>query len=224
LLEWLLAAIGGAILSQLVEIFLPERIRIAFALRKKLLSKWFRNPSYTIGITSLLEFKEPLELTVGQARLRELYSSHNPTGTGTELHFQEIVGHAQINTKIQLSYEENKQLGVLALFSINITVDVQAQYRDIRSRIEDLRAALSAAETVPLKSFSVFPAKRALYIEVDRLEEFSEWLENLEAQQISGKLKNAEAEFVYHDRRLVIEDTINSATISWLKNILAHVG
>jgi hypothetical protein len=221
---YVLAAIGGALLSQAAEVFLPERLRIWFTLRKKFVSKWLRNPSYTIGITARLDCKEPLELDAAKTTIRELFSVRSLTMRGTELHFQENIGTGQINTALQLAYDENKSRGRLDVYSINITVESQTKYRDIRTRIEDLRASLSSSEGVLLKALSLFPAKRALYIEVERLEEFSEWLENLEAQQISGKLKNAEAEFVYHDRRLVIEDTINSATIKWLKNIVAHVG
>src|SRR5438046_2538105 len=108
-----LSFIAGVLLSQIAEIFLPERVRIWFALKKKLLSKWLRNPSYTIGITSRLDYKEALDLETVQARLRDLYSMRSPTARGTELHFQESVGKIQINTKIQPAYEEDKQQNVL---------------------------------------------------------------------------------------------------------------
>jgi hypothetical protein len=221
---YLATLIGGALLSQLAEVFLPERVRIWFALKKKMLSKWIRNPSYTVGITARLDCRESLELDGARRRLQDLFGARGLTGSGTDLHFREKVGAAQINTKMQLAYDEDKKKERLSVFSINVTVDVEAKYREIRKRIEDLRASLSAAEGVLIKELAVFPAKRALYIEVERLEEFSEWLENLEAQQITGKMKNADAEFAYYDKRLVVEDGINSATITWLKRIVTHVG
>jgi hypothetical protein len=217
-------AVGGALLSQFVEIFLPERVRIWFLLKKKLAGKWVRNPSYVIGITALLNFRERAPLDEVQRQMKGLFSSRGASIAGTELHFREATAHTHINARIQLAYDEDKQGAALAVYGLNATVDVQARYREIRDRIEDLRGALSNIEGALVKEFAVFPSKRALYIEVDRLEEFSEWLENLEAQQITGKIKNADAEFQYHDRRLVIEDTINAATITWLKKIVAHVG
>lgn len=49
-LNELLWVIIGAVLSFFVglflDIFLPERYRIKFQLRKKKLSKWIKNPSY----------------------------------------------------------------------------------------------------------------------------------------------------------------------------------
>jgi hypothetical protein len=217
-------AIFGALASQLVIIFLPEKIRVTFTLWQKVASKVVRNPAYTIGITARLDCKEPMDLEEAKRQLADTYRARQVTSAGTELNFRELVPGGQLNIKIQLAYEEDRTNNRLSVFSFNVTVDSHTRYRQIRDRIEDIRSALASAENALLKTFQLYPAKRALYIEVERLAEFSEWLRNLEAQQITGKIKNAEAEFHYYERRLVVEDTINSATIKWLKNIVAHVG
>jgi hypothetical protein len=215
----------GAVFAQFIRIFLPERIRVWFALREKLLSKWIRNPSYTVGITTRLDCRQPIEVEAAKKQIKALYRDHDLTTAGTDLHFQDKAARGYTNTRIQFAYEADKRHdNDLMLYSINVTVEAQTRYRAIRDSIEDLRAALSSAEDVLIRGLACFAGKRALYIEVARLEEFSEWLENLQATQITGKIKNIEAEFAYHDNRLVIEDTINSATLAWLKNIVAHVG
>ncbi len=217
-------AILGAFASVSLELFLPDRMRLRLSMMRKLLSKFVWNPSYLIGITSRLDCKKALPLDAATQKVFELFAANNITRAGSELHFQKAVAKGQIDAKIQFGYDENPETQTLLVESITVTVQTLAPYRSINARIEDLRAVLSSVEDPLVRELSVFAAKRELYIEVARLEEFSEWLENLEARQITGKIRNLDAEFSYYENRLVIEDTIDSATINWLKHIVVHVG
>lgn len=218
----------GAILSFFVglflDIFLPEKYRIKFQLKKKKLSKWIKNPSYLIGITSRLDFKDSAELNDVKKKLRQIFSGMKPTFKGTELHFRNSKPQYDIEIIIQLAYEEDQTEEIIKVYSLNVTVDSKAKYRDMRSQIDDLRAALEETEKGLIRNFNLFPARRVLYTEIEYLEEFSEILENLSAKQISGIVKDTNVKFTYYENRLVIEDTINSRTIQWFKDIIAYVG
>lgn len=97
-------------------------------------------------------------------------------------------------------------------------------HRDLRNQIDDLRAILDEVEKLIIKNFNAYPSKRIIYVEIEYLEEFSEILENLKAEQITGTVKDSNAKFTYYKNKLTIEDSINSKTIQWFKDIIAYVG
>lgn len=217
----------GAIISFFIglflDIFLPEKYRIKFQLKKKKISKWLKNPSYVVGITSRLDLKRSIELEKFGTTLKELFSHKNPTARGSEIHFKNSQSKNDVGIILQPAYEENEN-GTLLVCSLNITANSKTRYRDLRDQIEDLRAMLDETEKTTIKNFDAYPSRRTLYVEIEYLEELSEILENLKAKQITGFVKDTNAQFTYYKNRLTIEDTINSKTIQWFKDIIAYVG
>jgi hypothetical protein len=223
--------IVGSIISFFVglilDIFLPERYRIKFQLKKKKLSKWIKNPSYTVGISSRIDLKQNIELEKFKTALMSLFSSKNPTIRGSEIHFKNSQLEYNVDVILQPAYEESEDEeneGILQVYSLNVTVSSKVKYRDLRNQIDDLRATLDYVEKSIIKNFNAYPSKRLLYVEIEYLEEFPEILENLKAEQITGTVKDSNAKFTYYGNKLTIEDTINSKTIQWLKDIIAYVG
>jgi len=221
----------GAILSFFVglflDIFLPERYRIKFQLRKKKLSKWIKNPSYIVGISSRVDLKQNMELEKFKTALKNIFSSKNPTIRGSEIHFKNSQLEYGVDIILQPAYEESEDdenEGILHVYSLNITTNSKVKYRDLRNQIDDLRATLDEVEKLIIKNFNAYPSKRVLYVEIEYLEEFSEILENLKAEQITGTVKDSNTKFTYYRNKLTIEDSINSKTIQWFKDIIAYVG
>lgn len=221
----------GAILSFFVglflDIFLPEKYRIRFQLIKKKLSKWVKNPSYIVGISSRVDLKQNIELEKFKTTLKKIFSSKNPTIRGSEIHFKNSHLEYDVDIILQPAYEEgedDESEGILQVYSLNVTTNSKVKYRDLRNQIDDLRATLDEVEKLIIKNFNAYPSKRVLYVEIEYLEEFSEILENLKAEQITGTVKDSNAKFTYYRNKLTIEDTINSKTIQWFKDIIAYVG
>lgn len=227
-LFWIVvSAIISFFVGLFLDAFLPEKWRIKFQLKKKKLSKWLRNPSYIIGISSRVDLKQNIELEKFKITLKNFFSSKDPTIRGSEIHFKNSQSEYDVNIKLQPAYEESEDEelgGVLQVYSLNITTESKVKYRDLRNQIDDLRAILDDIEKIIIKYFDAYLAKRILYIEIEHLEEFSEILENLKAKQIEGIIKYTNAKFVYYNNRLTIENTINSKTIQWFKDIIAYVG
>jgi len=218
----------GSVLSFFIglflDIFLPEKYRIKFQLRKKKLSKWIRNPPYIVGISSRVDLKQNMELEKFKAALKKIFSSKNPTIRGSEIHFRNFQFEYDVDIILQPAYEGSEDEGTLQVYSLNITTNSKVKYRDLRNQIDDLRATLDEVEKLIIKNFNAYPSKRVLYVEIEYLEEFSEILENLKAEQITGTVKDSNAKFTYCRNELKIEDTINSKTIQWFKDIIAYVG
>jgi len=221
----------GFFIGLLLDIILPEKSRIKFQLKKKKFSKWLKNHSYVVGITSRLDFKpkidkQKIDLDDVSTKLKQIFSAKKPSFKGTELYFKE----SDIDVIIQLSYgepadEENEgEEQNLQVESLNITVNSKTKYRYIKNQIDDLRASLDKVEKDLIENLDLFPARRMLYVEMEDLEEFSEILENLKAKQITGVVKDSNVRFAYYKNKLTIEDTINSKTIEWFKNVIAYVG
>jgi hypothetical protein len=147
MVAYFLTLLAGALASQLLELLLPERVRVSLVLRKKWLSKWLKNPAYVLGIASLLNLRttSPLE-TVRATTLRALAEKHI-TQTGTEIHFHDAIGGAQLVTKVQFAYDDDPKTGHLDVESLNVTVEAAVRYRQLRNRIEDLRGLLAETET-----------------------------------------------------------------------------
>ena len=227
-LFWIVvSAIISFFVGLFLDAFLPEKWRIKFQLKKKKLSKWLRNPSYIIGISSRVDLKQNIELEKFKITLKNFFSSKDPTIRGSEIHFKNSQSEYDVNIKLQPAYEESEDEelgGVLQVYSLNITTESKVKYRDLRNQIDDLRAILDDIEKIIIKYFDAYLEKRILYIEIEHLEEFSEILENLKAKQIEGIIKYTNAKFVYYNNRLTIENTINSKTIQWFKDIIAYVG
>lgn len=224
-------AFVGAILSFFVglflDVFLPEKYRIKFQLRKKKLSKWIKNPPYIVGISSRIDLKQNIELEKFKIALKKILSSKNPTIKGSEIRFENSQLEYDVKIILQPAYEESEDEeneGRLQVYSLNITTNSRVKYRDLRSQIDDLRATLDEVEKLIIKNFNAYPSKRVLYVEIEYLEEFSEILENLKAEQITGTVKDSNAKFTYYRNKLTIEDTLNSKTIQWFKDIVAYVG
>lgn len=210
-----------------LDIFLPEKYRIKFQLKKKKLSKWIKNPSYTVGISSKIDLKQNIELEEFKTALKKIFSSKNPTIRGSEIHFKNSHLEYDVDIMLQPAYEEGEDVeseGILQVYSLNVTTNSKVKYRDLRNQIDDLRATLDEVEKLIIKNFDAYPSKRVLYAEIEYLEEFSEILENLKAEQITGTVKDSNTKFTYYRNKLTIEDTINSKTIQWFKDIIAYVG
>lgn len=224
-LIWIIiASIISFFVGILLDILLPERYRIKFQLKKKKLSKWIKNPSYIIGLASRLDFKHDIGLNDVTAKLKQIFSAKKSTYKGTELHLKYTRSPYDIDIIIQTAYEEGENEFMLQAYSLNIMANSKTKYRDIKSQIDDLRAALEETEKEMIKHLDIFPARRILYAEIEYLEELSEILENLKAKQITGLVKDTNVKFTYHENTLTIEDTINSKTIEWFKNIISYVG
>jgi len=230
-LNELLWTIVGSVLSFFIglflDIFLPEKYRIKFQLRKKKLSKWIKNPSYIVGISSRVDLKQNIELEKFKTALKKIFSSKHPTIRGSEIHFKNSQLEYDVDIILQPAYEESRDdenEGILQVYSLNITTNSKVKYRDLRNQIDDLRATLDEVEKLIIKNFNAYPSKRILYVEIEYLEEFSEILENLKAEQITGTVKDSNVKFTYYRNKLTIEDTINSKTIQWFKDIIAYVG
>lgn len=181
--------IVGSILSFFVglflDIFLPEKYRIKFQLRKKKLSKWIKNPSYIVGISSRVDLKQNMELEEFKTALKRIFSSKNPTIRGSEIHFKNSQLEYNVDVILQPAYEESEDEeneGMLQVYSLNVTTNSKVKYRDLRNQIDDLRATLDDVEKLIIKNFNAYPSKRLLYVEIEYLEEFSEILENLKAE------------------------------------------
>jgi len=220
-------AILSFFVGYFLDIFLPEKYRIKFQLRKKKLSKWIKNPSYIVGISSRVDLKQNMELVKFKTALKNIFSSKNPTIRGSEIHFKNSQHEYGVDIILQPAYDESENdenEGVLQVYSLNITTNSKVKYRDLRNQIDDLRATLDEVEKLVIKNFNAYPSRRGLYVELEFLEEFSEILENLKAEQITGTVKGSNAKFTYYRNKLTIEDTINSKTIQWFKDIIAYVG
>ncbi|UCH96125.1 MAG: hypothetical protein JSV88_04525 [Candidatus Aminicenantes bacterium] len=209
-------------IGALLEVLLPEKYRMKFQLRKKMISKWIKNPTYRIGISSRMDFKQSMDLQNTTTRLRQIFANKSPTTRGNEIHFTNSQYRYDAYMKIQPAYHQNED--ILEVFSLNITSDSQTRYRNIITQIIDLIDSLDETERELIRNLDLFPAGRTLYVEIEYLEEFSEILENLSAQQIEGSLKEADTRFVYYGNRLTIEDSLNSTSIEWFKNVIAYVG
>ncbi len=224
--------IVGSILSffigLILDIFLPEKYRIKFQLKKKKLSKWIKNPSYVVGISSRVDLKQNMELEEFNTALKRIFFSKNPTIRGSEIHFKNSQYEYNVDVILQPAYEESDEEeeneGILQAYSLNITTNSKVKYRDLRNQIDNLRGVLDEVEKLITKNFNAYLSKRTLYVEIEYLEEFSEILENLKAEQITGTVKDSNAKFTYYKNKLTIEDTINSKTIQWFKDIIAYVG
>jgi len=193
---WLIvAAVMSFLVGLLLDIMLPEKYRIKFQLKKKKFSKWVKNPSYMIGITSRLDLKRSMDLDNTKAKLKQLFSSKDPTFRGTEIYFKSLRSQYEIDVMIQLAYEEEEREVSLQTYSLNLTVNSKAKYRHLRNQIDDLRASLDQTEKVLIKNLELFPARQTLFVEIEYLEKFSEILENLKAKQITGIVKDTDAKF-----------------------------
>jgi len=222
--------VGGIIsffIGLFLDVFLPEKLRIKFQLLKKKLSKWVKNPSYIIGISSRVDLKQNIELEKFKVELKRIFSSKNPTIRGSEIHFKNSQPEYDVDIILQPFYEEiedEKSEVVLEVNSLDITANSKTKYRDLKNQLDDLRSILDEIERLVIKSFNAYPSRRTIYVEIEYLEELSEILENLKAKQITGIVKDTDARFTYYGNRLTIEDTINSKTIQWFKDIIAYVG
>lgn len=223
--------IVGSILSFFIglflDIFLPEKYRVKFQLRKKKLSKWIKNPSYIVGFSSRIDLKQNMELEEFKTALERIFSYKHPTRRGSEIHFKNSLLEYNVDVILQPAYEESEDEeneGILQVYSLNVTTNSKVKYRDLRNQMDDLRATLDDVEKLIIKNFNAYPSKKVLYVEIEYLEEFSEVLENLKAEQITGTVKDSNAKFTYYRNKLTIEDTINSRTIQWFKDIIAYVG
>jgi len=228
LLWVIVTAIISFFIGLVMDIVLPEKYRIKFQLKKKKVSKWIKNPSYVIGLTSRLDLKQNIEIEKFKADLKKIFSHKTPTLRGSEIHFKNSQSEYDIDIILQPAYEEYEEeeedIITLQVYSLNITVNSKTKYRDIRNQIDDLRATLDETEKTIIKNFNAYPSRKVLYVEIGYLEEFSEILENLKAKQITGIVKDTDARFTYYGNRLTIENSINSKTIEWFKNIIAYVG
>jgi len=210
-----------------LDIFLPEKYRIKFQLWKKKLSKWIKNPSYILGISSRIDLKQEIELEEFKTSLNKIFSSKNPTVRGSEIHFKNSQFEYNVDVILQPAYEEGEDeenRGVLQVYSLNINIISKVKYRDLRNQIDDLRAVLDEVEKLIIKNFNSYPSKRIIYVEIESPEEFSEILENLKVEQITGFAKDFNAKFMYYKNKITIEDNINSKTFQWFKDIIAYVG
>ncbi len=223
--------IVGSILSffigLILDVFLPEKYRIKFQLKKKKLSKWIKNPSYNVGISSRVDLKQEMELEEFNTVLKRIFSSENPMIRGSEIHFKNSQYEYNVDVILQPAYEESDEeenKSIPQAYSLNITTNSKVKYRDLRNQIDNLRAILDEVEKLITKNFNAYLSKRTLYVEIEYLEEFSEILENLKAEQITGTVKYSNAKFTYYKNKLTIEDTIDSKTIQWFKDIIAYVG
>jgi len=227
-LFWVIvSAILSFFVGLFLDIILPEKYRIKFQLRKKKLSKWIKNPSYIVGISSRIDLKQNMELEKFKTALKKIFSSKNSTIRGSEIHFKNSQLEYDVDIILQPAYEESRDdenVGILQVYSLNITTNSKVKYRDLRNQIDDLRATLDEVEKLIIKNFNAYPSKRILYMGIEYLEEFSEILENLKAEQITGTVKDSNAKFTYYRNKLTIEDNINSKTIQWFKDIIAYVG
>ena len=227
-LFWIIiSAIISFFVGLFLDAFLPEKWRIRLQLKKKKFSKWFKNPSYIIGISSRVDLKQNIELEKFKITFKNCFASNNPTIRGSEIHFINFQSEYDVNIMLQPAYEESEDEelgGVLQVYSLNITTESKVKYRDLRNQIDDLRAILDDIEKTIIKYFDAYVAKRILYVEIEHLEEFSEILENLKAKQIEGIVKDTNIKFAYYDNKLTIEDTVNSKTIQWFKDIIAYMG
>ncbi len=227
-LFWIIvSAIISFFVGLFLDAFLPDKWRTKFQLQKKKFSKWRKNPSYIVGISSRIDLKQNIDLEEFKISLKKLFSSKNPTIRGSEILFKNSQSEYDIDIILQPAYEESgdeEHGGVLQVYSLNITTESKVKYRDLRNQIDDLRATLDGIEKIIIREFNAYPARRTLYVEIEYLEEFSEILENLKAKQIMGIVKDTNAQFTYYKNRLTIEGAINSKTIQWFKDIVAYVG
>lgn len=219
-----ISAIISFFVGFIIDILLPEKYRIKILLKKKKLSKFIKNPSYIIGEISRLDFKENIARNIIINKLVEIFEKDKPTFKGTELYLKNSEYQYNIDIIIQLDYYENEIENVLEVGGILITANSKFKYRDMRNLIDDLGATLTEVEKKIIRNFNVFPSKKSLFAEIESLEEFSDILEKLKAEQITGIIKNTNTKFAYYNKRLNIEGMINSKTIEWFKDIVAYVG
>lgn len=219
-----IAAVISFFIGILLDVFLPGQFRVRVQLLKKKLSRWRENPAYGIGIASRLDFKEERELQETERTLQQIFAKKGPTKRGGEIHFKNAQHRYDANIKIQLAFDEDEDQGIFRVYSINITADSKTSYREIRNQIDDLRSSLDEVEKELIRNLDLLIARRLLYVETENLKELSDILENLEANQVTGIVKGTNVKFAYYGNRLTIEDTIDSTTLQWFKNIIAYVG
>lgn len=215
-----------------VDIILPPNYRVKFQLRKKKLWKWVNNSPYVVGMTSRLDFKRSIGLQEGYEGVKRIFNNKNPSYKGTDIYLKDNRSQYDIDKIVQFVYgppevdphEENppgeEQFIVNA---IHVTASSKVKYKDLRNQIEDIWASVGDAERDLIENFSLFPAKRTLYIEVENLEEFSGIFENLKADEVTGVIKDSNIRFAYYGNRLTVENTIDSRVVEWFKNIVAYV-
>ena len=105
---WVIGAVLSFFVGLFLDIFLPEKYRIKFQLRKKKLSKWIKNPSYIVGISSRVDLKQNAELEEFKTTLKKVFSSMNPTIRGSEIHFKNTQPEYDVDIILQPAYEESE--------------------------------------------------------------------------------------------------------------------
>ena len=214
----------GCFIGFLIDIVTPEKIRIKILLFKKKLSKWVKNQFYNIGFSTRFELKRKFDLDTIYEKLKEIFKNRNPSFRGTEIHFDVKEFKYEMNVKIQLDYSDIESEEVIMVEDLLITIESFTKYRELKNFLFDLIEAIQNINSEITNSFDIIYRKKTLFVKINGVKEFSEILQNLKAQQITGIIRESDVKFVYFDNKLTIEDSTDSKSINWLKDIIAYVG
>ncbi|MBC7094934.1 hypothetical protein [Thermococcus sp.] len=88
----------------------------------------------------------------------------------------------------------------------------------------DLLSSLTSIERELIKAMNLEVRKTSMKIKIENITKLDGILKGINAERMTGEIKDSNLWFEYYDRYIQISGEVSSDIVNWLKNLVTYLG